>query len=229
LLNALEEIILREVMLCLRDGLRPQLLLWVHVVRDLFLVYVFVLVFSLISREEALELVKKYLKNDKMVKHVLAVEAIMRALARELGEDEEVWGLTGLLHDLDYELVGKDLSKHGLITPEIIKGKVPDEVIDAIKAHNELTGYVSESRLAYALKAADQISGLIIATALVMPNKKLAEVKVKSLKKKFKQKDFARNVKRDKIRYCEKLGLTLERFFEISLKALQEIHDVLGL
>jgi len=199
------------------------------VVRDLFLVYVFVLVFSLISREEALELVKKYLKNDKMVKHVLAVEAIMRALARELGEDEEVWGLTGLLHDLDYELVGKDLSKHGLITPEIIKGKVPDEVIDAIKAHNELTGYVSESRLAYALKAADQISGLIIATALVMPNKKLAEVKVKSLKKKFKQKDFARNVKRDKIRYCEKLGLTLERFFEISLKALQEIHDVLGL
>ena len=198
-------------------------------VRDLFLVYVSVLVFSLISREEALELVKKYLKNDKMVKHVLAVEAIMRALARELGEDEEVWGLTGLLHDLDYELVGKELSKHGLITPEIIKGKVPDEVIDAIKAHNELTGYVSESRLAYALKAADQISGLIIATALVMPNKKLAEVKVKSLKKKFKQKDFARNVKRDKIRYCEKLGLTLERFFEISLKALQEIHDVLGL
>ena len=216
-------------MLYLCSGLRSRLPLWVSVVRDLFLVYVSVLVFSLISREEALELVKKYLKNDKMVKHVLAVEAIMRALARELGEDEEVWGLTGLLHDLDYELVGKELSKHGLITPEIIKGKVPDEVIDAIKAHNELTGYVSESRLAYALKAADQVSGLIIATALVMPNKKLAEVKVKSLKKKFKQKDFARNVKRDKIRYCEKLGLTLERFFEISLKALQEIHDVLGL
>jgi len=92
-----------------------------------------------------------------------------------------------------------------------------------------MTGYESKTRLAIALKAADQVSGLIIATALVMPHKKLEEVKSSSLKKKFKQKDFARSVKRDKIKLCEQLGLSLEEFLELSLEALKEIHDKLGL
>lgn len=184
---------------------------------------------DVISRGEALDLVKQYLRNDKLVKHVLAVEAILRAVARELGEDEELWGLTGLLHDLDYEVVGKDLNRHGLVTPEIIEGKVPDEVIEAIKAHNELTGFESDSKLALALKAADHASGLIIATALVMPHKKLEEVKVESLLRKFKQKDFARNVKRERILNCEKIGIPLKEFLEISLRALQSIHKELGL
>jgi len=183
----------------------------------------------MIAREEAYNLLTKYLKNDKLVKHCLAVEAIMRALARELGEDENLWGLVGLLHDLDYQLVNKDMSKHGLVTADILKDKLPPEALDAIRAHNELTGYKCKTKLAYALKAADQISGLIIATALVMPHKKLGEVKVSSLRKKFKQKDFARNVKREKILLCEKLGLSLEKFMEISLNALKQIHDQLGL
>ena len=183
----------------------------------------------MITREEAYNLLTKYLKNDKLVKHCLAVEAIMKILARELGEDENLWGLVGLLHDLDYQLVNKDMSKHGLVTADILKDKLPPEALDAIRAHNELTGYKCETKLAYALKAADQISGLIIATALVMPHKKLKEVKVSSLRKKFKQKDFARNVKREKILLCEKLGLRLEKFMEISLNALKQIHDQLGL
>ncbi len=183
----------------------------------------------MISREEALNLLQQYLKNEKLVKHCLAVEAIMKAIARELGEDENLWGLVGLLHDLDYQLVGKDMSKHGLITVEILKDKLPPNALDAIKAHNELTGYKCETKLAYALKASDQASGLIIATALVMPHKKLNEVKLSSLLKKFKQKDFARSVKREKILLCERLGLSLERFMEIALNALKHIHKELGL
>ncbi len=183
----------------------------------------------MISRNEALELIEKYVKNDKLRKHMIAVEAIMRALARILSEDEELWGLVGLLHDLDYEIVGKDMNRHGLVSAQILEGKLPSEALNAIRAHNELTGFSNDSKLAIALKAADQVSGLIIATALVMPNKKLAEVKVKSLKKKFKQKDFARNVKRDKIMLCEKLGLSLNEFFQISLEALQNISKELGL
>lgn len=183
----------------------------------------------LISREEALELIRRHVGSDKLVKHMLAVEAIMRALARRLGGDEELWGLTGLLHDLDYEIVGKDMSKHGLVSAEMLKDILPEEALNAIRAHNEHTGFKDDTPLAKALRAADQVSGLIIATALVMPNKKLAEVKVKSLLKKFKQKDFARNVKREKILLCRDLGLELEEFLEIALKALQGISDNLGL
>jgi len=182
------------------------------------------------SRSQALTLLKQYLKNEKLIKHCIAVEAIMRNLAKALGEDEELWALTGLLHDIDYELAKGDMKKHGVISTEnILRNKLPEEALEAIRAHNELTGFVSDTKLALALKAADQASGLIVATALVMPNKRLSEVKLSSLLKKFKQKDFARSVRRDKIRLCERIGLPLERFLEISLKALQEVHEELGL
>ena len=183
----------------------------------------------MIERDEALNLVRKHMRNDKLIKHVLAVEAIMKGLAKRLGYDEKLWSLVGLLHDLDYEKTINDMSRHGLLTAEIVKDILPSEAVEAIKAHNELTGVISESPLAIALKAADQISGLIVATALVMPNKKLSEVKVKSVMKKFKQKDFARNIKREKIRLIEKLGIPLEEFVELSLTSLLEISDVLGL
>ena len=182
-----------------------------------------------ISRNEALRLIDNYVKNDKLKKHMLAVEAIMRSLAKKLNEDEELWGLVGLLHDIDYEITKDNFEMHGVLSAEILKDKLPNEALNAIKAHNEKTGFSVDSKLAYALKAADQISGLIIATALVMPNKKLHEVTVKSVLKKFKQKDFARNVKRDKIMLCEKLGLSLEEFVEISLQALKSIANELGL
>ncbi len=183
----------------------------------------------MISRDEAFKFLSRYVLNDRNLKHSLAVEAIMRSLARRLGEDEELWGITGLLHDLDYELVGKDLSKHGLLAVEMLEDLLPIEVLEAIASHNELTGRTSELKLSYALKISDQIAGLIVATALVMPNKKLDEVRVESLLKKFKQKDFARSVDRSRILLCGKLGLSLEDFASISLEALKSIHNELGL
>ena len=181
------------------------------------------------SREEALNLLREYVRNDKLLKHMLAVEAIMRALAVRLGEDPELWGLAGLLHDLDYEITQSDPAKHGIVAAEILKDKLPDHVLRAIMAHNTQTGVKDDSKLAIALRAADAVSGLIVATALVMPNKKLREVKLDTLIRKFKQKDFARGVKREQILECEKLGLKLEEFLELSLRALQETAEQLGL
>ena len=183
----------------------------------------------MLSREEALSLVKKHVKNDKLVKHMLAVEAIMRGLAKHLGEDVELWGLTGLVHDVDYELTKDKPERHGLVSVEILKGKVPEEVLNAIKAHNPLTGNTPKTKMEKALVAADSISGLLIACALVMPNKKLSEVKLKTVKNKFKAKDFARGASRERILLCEEIGLEKEKFFEIALKSLQEIADQLGL
>ncbi|MCD6402835.1 MAG: HDIG domain-containing protein [Candidatus Aenigmarchaeota archaeon] len=182
------------------------------------------------NREEALELVKQNIKNQNLFKHVLAVEAIMKELAKRFGEDEELWGLVGLLHDLDYEKTMDEPMKHGLLTAEMLKGKVPEEVLNAIRSHNhEYTGFKPQTRMDKALIAADAISGLIVACALVMPDKKLSSVKVKTVKKKFKQKDFARRVNRENIRMCEEIGLSLEEFFELALKALQRISDELDL
>lgn len=183
----------------------------------------------MLSRDEALSLLRRYVANDKNIKHCIAVEAVMRSLARRLDEDVELWGLVGLLHDVDYELVGKDLSKHGLLSLEILRDVLPQEALEAIASHNELTGRASETRLAYALKASDHVSGLIIATALVMPNKRLGEVKVESVVRKFKQKDFAKGVSRDRVLYCEKLGLSLEEFIEIALEGLKVVSGELGL
>jgi len=183
----------------------------------------------MLSREDALRLLKQYLKNDKLIKHCLAVGAIMRAVAGELGEDENLWELVGLLHDIDYEIVGKDLSRHGLVSAELLEGKLPDNALHAIKAHNELTGVNADTKLALALRASDHASGLIIATALVMPHKRLEEVRLESLLRKFKQKDFARNIKRERILSCEKIGLSLDKFLLLALEALQNIHGDLGL
>ncbi len=184
----------------------------------------------MISRDEALKFLRSKLSNDRLVKHSLAVEAIMRKLAERLGENQELWGLVGLLHDVDYEETSSSPQVHGLKSAEMLEGMLPQEALEAIKAHNELTGFNCSSRLSYALAASDQVSGLIVASALVMPNKKLSEVKLSTLKKKLKQKDFARGVNREKIiSLPEKLGLTLDEFLELSLKALQSISGDLGL
>ncbi len=187
----------------------------------------------MISRSEALELLRQYLKDDKMVKHCIAVEAIMRALARRLGEDEELWGLIGLLHDIDYDITNRDLKVHGLKALEILKGRLPDVAVEAIAAHNENNGFrpsIPEAeRIAVALRAADHMAGLIVATALVMPNKKIAEIKIDTLKRKFRSKDFARGVNRDRIRGIERLGISLDEFFQIALEAMKSVAHELGL
>lgn len=182
------------------------------------------------DREEALQLVRAKVKNENLIKHMLAVEAIMNKTAEFLEEDKERWGLVGLLHDIDYEETKDDPKIHASVSETILKDKVDEEVIRAIKSHNfENTNTMPESKLENCLVAADSISGLIIACALMMPSKKLAEVRVDSVGKKFKQKDFARNCSREKMLYCEKIGIGKEQFFEISLKALQEIANDLGL
>jgi len=182
------------------------------------------------NREEAISLVKENIKKENLFKHILAVEAIMRGIANHLNEDVESWDLVGLLHDIDYEKTEDDPKNHGIIAENLLKGKVDEKIIKAIKSHNfEHTGVIPETKMEKALIAADAISGLIVATALIIPSKKLKDVKVKSIKKKFKQKDFARRCSRECILVCEHVGIPKEKFFEIALEAIQGISEELGL
>jgi len=179
--------------------------------------------------EEALELVKKNVSNENLVKHMIAVSEIMGAFAEKLNEDKELWRLVGLLHDIDYERTKDDFDNHGRVSAEMLRGLLPEEGLHAILSHNERTGVHPESKMDFALIVSDALSGLIIATALVMPNKRLEEVRVESLMRKFKDKSFARNVDRGRILKAEKLGLELEEAMETGLRALQKIHEKLGL
>jgi len=183
------------------------------------------------DRNEAIQLLDQYIKNPNMRKHCLASEAVLKALARHLGEDEEKWGLAGLLHDLDVEMVNADPKIHGLETAKILleKGVDPD-IVEAIRLHNEeATGQPRTEVFHHALAAGETITGLITATTLVYPDKKLASVKPKSVRKRMKEKAFAASVNRDIIRECEKAGIPLDEFIDISLGAMREISDELGL
>ncbi len=183
------------------------------------------------TRDEGMRLLREYVKNDRMVYHCLASEAVMRALARRLGQDEAKWGTAGLLHDLDVELVNADLNVHGLETEKILKEKgVDPEIVEAVKMHNETaSGRPRETVFQHALAAAETVTGLITATALVYPDKKLASVRPKSVTKRMKEKAFAASVNRDIIMECEAIGLPLNEFVEIALRAMTEIADQLGL
>jgi len=183
----------------------------------------------MMSRKEALRLLDENISNNNLKKHMIAVSAIMQGLARKFGEDEEVWALAGLLHDIDYERVEGNMDKHGLVSAEMLKDVFPEDFLHAIRAHNARTGVKAESLLDKVLLSADAVSGLIVAAALVMPNKRLSEVRVETLKTKFKDKSFARGVDRGQIEACGEMGLKFEEFLEIALKALQGVSDQLGL
>lgn len=183
------------------------------------------------ERNEAIELLHRYIKNENLLKHCYASEVVLRALAKRLGGDEKKWALAGLLHDLDVELVDADPSRHGLETARILEehGLDPD-IVEAVKLHNtEATGIPRSTVFQHALAAGETITGMITATTLVYPDKKLASVKPKSVAKRMKDKKFAASVKREKIRECEKAGLELDEFIRISMAAMQEISDELGL
>ena len=180
----------------------------------------------MLSEEEAEEILGN-IKNENLKKHMVAVAAIMEKLAEKLGKDKQIWRFVGLLHDIDYEKV--DMQEHGIKSAEMLEGKLPEYALHAIKAHNEMTGVKAENKLDYALRACDAASGLIVAAALVMPNKKLEEVKLSTLKNKFKDKSFARRVDRNRIMECEKLGIQLDDFLLLSLEAMKGIADKLGL
>lgn len=184
-----------------------------------------------ITRERSLDLLRQHLSNPNLVKHCLASEAVMRGLARHLGEDEELWGLTGLLHDLDVELTEDELSRHTNETVRILRKEgVAEEILDAIRMHNEHAhGDKRSQRFHHALAAGETITGLIIATALVYPDKKLASVKPKSVRKRYKEKLFAAGADRAIIAECEEIGIPLGAFCDICLASMQGIAKDLEL
>ena len=189
---------------------------------------------GVLCREKAVELVRKHVKRENLFKHILAVEAIMSAMAKEVGANEGVWAMAGLLHDVDFDETYDDPSRHGLRSVEILEeeagGEVPEEILCAIKAHNpEYTGVSPETKMECALLSADAVSGLIVATALVMPSKRLADVAPENVQNRFGEKDFARRCSRKNMKLCERAGVSLERFFEVSLHALQDVASELGL
>ncbi|MBI5244810.1 MAG: HDIG domain-containing protein [Elusimicrobia bacterium] len=184
-----------------------------------------------LSRDAAMSLLREHVKGENMIKHCLASEAVMRAAAKRLGEDEELWGLAGLLHDLDVELTHADLSVHGLKSVELLSEKgYPPELVEAVKMHNEVAhGQKRTDKFHKALAAGETITGLIVATTLVYPDKKLASVKPSSVVKRMKEKAFAASVDRDIIRECEQIGIPLPEFAELAVGAMRGISDQLGL
>ena len=184
----------------------------------------------MISREEAVQLLEKNVKAENMRKHCYASEAVMRAIARHLDRNEEEWGIAGLLHDIDVEITDADPKTHGPYAEKLLKDKVTGEMLDAIVMHNEMaTGKERTTEFQHALAAGETITGLITATALIYPDKKIAPVKPKSVTKRMKQKAFAASVKRENILECEKIGIPLNEFASISLDAMKKIDATLGL
>ena len=184
-----------------------------------------------ISRSDAFALLQDHVKTPNMLKHCLASEAVMRALAEHLDEDPEKWGLAGLLHDLDAE-THTDLSVHTTETARILTEQGLDaEIVEAIRLHNETAhpGEQRQTRFQHLLAAGETITGLIVATALVYPDKKLGSVKPKSVRKRIKEKAFAAGANRDIIRECETAGIPLAEFCDLCLVAMQGISDDLEL
>jgi putative nucleotidyltransferase with HDIG domain len=184
----------------------------------------------LIDRAEALEMLEKNLGNINLIRHCLASEAVLRALAENRGEDPDLWGITGLLHDIDYELTSDVPETHGMVAAEILADYLPYESIHAIQSHNaENTGVERSSDFDYLLAAGESITGLVVAVALVYPDKKLASVKPKSILKRMNMSAFARSVPRDTIRECSKAGYDLDVFTALALNAMKAIAEDIGL
>lgn len=182
------------------------------------------------NREEALDAIKINVENGNLVKHMLATEAVMRALAKRFGENEREWGLTGLLHDIDVELTEGDMKSHSRLGADLVREMGGSEsMAHAVLCHNQEHNVPFETKLDKALFCADPLTGLITAAALVLPNKKLTSVEAKSVKKKFKEKSFAAGANREQIAQCSELGLELDEFLELGLKAMQGIAGELGL
>ncbi|WDC84277.1 HDIG domain-containing protein [Caloramator sp. mosi_1] len=181
-------------------------------------------------REEALREVTNRVNNKNLLNHMIAVEAIMGGLAEKLGENKEKWMLCGLLHDIDYEETMELPEKHSIVGAEILRElSVDEDIVYAVKVHNEIHGFERKSKMDKALWASDPLSGLITACALVMPDKRLENVTVDSVLKKMKKKDFAKGANREQIKSIEEIGLTLEEFIQIGLESMKKIAQEIGL
>ena len=180
------------------------------------------------TREQAMEILTEYTKSESLLKHAYAVEAAMRAYARKFGEDEDLWGVVGLLHDFDYEMFP---DQHPMKGSEILKEKgVPEDIRIAILGHADFSGVPRETLMAKTLYAVDELSGFITAVTLVRPTRALSEVKFKSVKKKLKDKSFAAKVNREEItRGAEELGVDFQEHVEFVIQAMSKVADRLGL
>lgn len=191
------------------------------------------------NREEAYELLQKYIKNKNLLKHSLAAEAGMRGIYAYLHKDnfdpkvQEEWGISGLLHDIDYEVAQNEnkLDQHGKLLFENGEVKLPTNIEHAIRAHNyTMTGTNPGSDMDWAITAADQLTGLIVAAALVHPDRKLEPLTTETVLKRFKEKSFAKGADRESIKLCEsELNIPLDQFITIVLTSMKEIHTELGL
>ncbi len=183
------------------------------------------------DRISALKLLESNLFDKNLIKHSLSVEAVMVDLAEHFKEDKEDWGVAGLLHDVDYEQTKDCPEKHGLKSMEILKdAELSQDVLNAIASHNEMTQVSKETLMAKALFCVDPLTGLIVASTLVVPSRKIKDLELASVLKKFKEKSFAKGAKRENILLCEQdLGLKLEDFLKIALLAMQKIDKDLGL
>jgi putative nucleotidyltransferase with HDIG domain len=183
-----------------------------------------------LDRSEAWGLLCEYTQSESLRKHMLAVEACMRAYARKFGQDENKWGITGLLHDFDYEKYPTP-AEHPFVGNKILEERgYPEDVRRAILSHADYSGVKRESQMEKALYACDEVSGFITASALVKPNKSLAEVEAKSVRKKMKDKAFARSVNRDDIiNGAADLGVDLEEHIAFCIEAMKGIAAELGL
>ncbi len=180
------------------------------------------------TREESLALLRERVSNGNLLKHMLATEAVMRGMAVRFGEDVDEWGLAGLVHDVDVEETAETPERHGLVSAELLAGMgFGDALIHAVKAHNEHVP--CESSMDRALLSADPVTGLIVAAVLMHPSRKLAEVDVPFIMRRFDTKRFAAGANREQIRSCEDMGISLEDFLGVALSAMQGISEELGL
>ena len=184
----------------------------------------------MMDRTQALALVRTHIDNPNLVNHCVATEIIMEALARHFelpAADIERWALTGLLHDLDYAQTAEDFDKHAVVTAEMLADELDEEMLHAILAHADKAP--RESRMDIALFAADPTTGFVVAAALVRPDKSLAGVELRSLKKRWKEKAFARGANREQMAACEDLGMTRDEFLQLALDAMQGRAADIGL
>jgi len=182
------------------------------------------------NRQEAIESIRASVENENLIKHMLATEAIMRALARRIGENEEEWGLAGLLHDIDVELTESDMSSHSKLGADLARDMGASEAIaNAILCHNAAHGVLPETPMEKALFCSDPLTGLITAAVLVRPDKKIDSLEAKSVRKRFKEKSFAAGAKREQIARCADIDLELDEFISIGLEAMKGIAPQLGL
>lgn len=183
-----------------------------------------------LTRDDALDSIEANVENRNLIYHMLATEAVMRAMARHFGEDEETWGVTGLLHDIDVELTEGDMQAHSELGADIARELgASEDMAQAILCHNEAHGIYPETMLEKSLFCADPLTGLIVAAALVRPDKRLEGLTTKSLIRRFGEKRFAAGADREQIAKCRELGLELEEFMALGLEAMKGISDEIGL